>query len=93
MRTVGLVLFLQAFALLSVLYCLPAVKPSDQVFSPAVRPNCPADVQFSVSGSYATPTPTYPHATPTPVTGDTLGKIFWMLVLPPLPLLVLSLPC
>ena len=58
-------LFLQAFALLSVLYCLP-VRPTDQVFSPAARPNCPADVQFSVSGSYATPTPTYPHGTPTP---------------------------
>ena len=51
MRTEGLVLFLQAFALLSVLYCCC---------------NCPADAQLSVSGSYATPTPTYPYAAPTP---------------------------
>ena len=66
MRTVGLVLFRKAFILLLLWYCLPAVRPADQVFSPAVRPNCPADAQFSVSGPCATPTPTYPHATLTP---------------------------
>ena len=43
----GLVLFLQAFALL----CCTAVA---------------ADAQLSVNGSYGTPTPTYPHAAPTP---------------------------
>ena len=89
MGTVGLELFLQAFALLCVLYCLPDVRPADQVFSPVVCHNCPADAQFSVSGSYTTPT-TLPLP---PVTGTTLGKIFWILVLPPLPLLALSLPC
>ena len=89
MRTVGLVLFLQAFALLSVLYCLPAVKPSDQAFSPTVQPMF-SSVSVDRMPPLPPPTPTPPLP---PVTGDTLGKIFWILVLPPLPLLVLSLPC
>ena len=62
MRTVGLVLFLQAFALLSVLCCLPAVRPSDQVFSPAGCHNCPASVQcqWIIRHPYHT-TPTTSH--------------------------------
>ena len=89
MRSVGLVIFLQAFALLSVLYCLPAIRHADQVFSPAVCHNC-LDSWCSVWCHWIVHHP-YPH--PPPLTGATLGKICWILVLHPHPLLALSLPC
>ena len=58
---------------------------------------CAPTVQPMFSSVSVDRMPPQPPPNPTPplplVTGDTLGKIFWMLVLPPLPLLVLSLPC
>ena len=56
-RTVNLVLFLQAFALLSVLHCLPAVRHADHVFSSAVYHNYRAPSEHSYSGF--TPNPPY----------------------------------
>ena len=58
MRTVGLVLFL-----LSVLYCLPAGRAADQVFSPAVRPNCPTDMERKPPLPPPTPTPSHRRCT------------------------------
>ena len=62
----------------SALLCAPTVQPMFSSVSVDHMPPLPP------------PTPTLPLP---PVTGDTLGKIFWILLLPPLPLLVLSLPC
>ena len=53
--TVSLVLFLQAFTLLSVLHCLPAVRHADHVFSQAVYRKYRAASEHSVSGLYVTP--------------------------------------
>ena len=66
MRTVGLVLFLQAFALLCCLCCtvhLPSsllTRCSALLCAPTVQP------MFSSVSVDRMPTPTYPHATPTP---------------------------
>ena len=62
----------------SALVCAPTVQPMLRSVSVDRTPPLPP------------PTPTLP---PLPVTGATLGKDFWKLVLPPLPLLALSLPC
>ena len=58
--TVSLVLFLQAFALLSVLHCLPAVRHADHVFSQAVYRKYRAASEHRDSGLYVTPPPTPP---------------------------------
>ena len=85
-RTVSLVLCLEASAVLSVLPCLPAVRHADGVFSQAVYGNNRAASQLSYGGVYVTPTP------PPPFTSATLDKTAWILVLHPLPLPALPLP-